>query len=232
MDTRYHRDMLIRHHDPVPQNGLLFYAPMDKLRTTLPTGQTRYRDTGLLVQYSTLDGIPCMVATNDQEFTTYTPQVSGLPTGRAVRSCSFWYRPTAAGYRAKPPTYGAATSHQRWSYNAAGKLSVYAYDNTAQTTGSVPNGYRWHHVVSIYDGTDVHWYVDGAFFETSSFAYPNKVNTGDKLGVCVGGLNNGLVALSSNGWSLYCGMAAIRFYDRMLTQDEVQVLYKELTPLA
>lgn len=214
----------------LPTDGLLFYSPLDKARDTLSTGQTVHVAKNGDIVYANIDGIDCATLSNDR-FIIYAPQTTGFPTGRAVRSVSFWYRlmNTTDSRECIAICYGVNNTHKRWTVGLSDDgLYVAAARNTALANFTVDT--LWHCMVANYNGTAIDWYKDGLFYVNATFPSPASVNTGDSLGVAVGANINTYAGTAVTAHSKTSYLAAVRLYNRTLSQPEISALATEFNP--
>ena len=114
--------------------------------------------------------------------------------------------------------YRGTTENYEFHIRGAGAAAV-AVSNSAFADTSM------HHVVGVYNGTDVRVYVDGVLADTTpptlSDALPNSTNK-----VCIGQTSGGGGTCDGSGVYLFPGVIDdVRIYTRALSATEVDQLY-------
>lgn len=201
----------------VPKEGLLYYASLN--------GSTPYKaETGQTLQlngsisYTTADGIPCAYFNGGSSIDA---TIDGLPTSNSARTVSLWLKAAkvqksymlAYGYQ-EPSQYfclmiGQSLNHLGFvGWSADYQISAY-YDLTKWT----------HYLVTYGDGT-LTMYANGKSQKTVSvslYTGSSKVYLGSRI-------------YNSEYFKGY--IAAARIYNRVLSQDQITMLSKELKPVS
>lgn len=135
-------------------------------------------------------------------------------TGAAARTLEFWAKANAT----------ANQGMVGWGSAVAGKWFIAAIVNghwyfngysTDWDTGVVPDTTSWHYHVLTYDGTKVHWYIDGA-----------EIGTGATiaLGTTASVLNIGR-RIGTNDMYFNGSIDEVRIYSRAMTAQEASSRY-------
>ena len=203
----------------MPTEGLLLYVPLDSTPITAPTGQDIELNGDHSVLSGSLGGIKyCSFSSTYAEVTP----VTDFPTGDDERTVSAWVYATDVNTRQTIFCHGANARNQTWSFELrSGKISVSGGADAANegySIGSVPAN-SWHHLAVVHRDSADHFYLDGEGI--GSFAYARE--TGSDL-CYIGTGSDALQMLPSN---IY--IAALRFYNRALSDDELMVLASEFT---
>ena len=109
-----------------PEEGLVFYAPLDRSRELAETGQGL--DNSSEIAFDNQDGIPCLAVKPDKSSYVSVSDDSDFPFGTSPRTVSIWGKALeGVGSRFVMMGYGTAGT----SYNG--------FTLRAQTYGSVPS---------------------------------------------------------------------------------------------
>lgn len=139
---------------------------------------------------------------------------------------SFWYQGNVDGNSGNFISWTYCAEVYRIRQNSNGILYSYlthligdAYV-TALSVNSINDG-NWHHVVAVWDGGQRRYtfYIDGMLDNTCSVSF-NIIDIGVAYGITLGAADRyGREPLSGK-------MGDIRIYNRPLTEEEIQYLYK------
>ncbi len=203
--------------------GAVFYAPLDSTSETAVTGQTLVPSGSQ--SYTTFSGVPCMLIESGY---IETAENSGIE-GTASRTVSFWAYPTNSSTYCAAVSIGGTSQSSGQLFNCGTRLSGASlnYGFTAwgndidKTFGTADN--RLHHFAYVYNsetpGT-LTVYVDGVP-NTHSVSGIRTVNGKFRLGTS-----------TASGWPYTGYLAGVRVYDRVLKEEEIQLLANEFTPVA
>lgn len=203
----------------MPTDGLLLYVPLDSTPITATTGQNIELNGDHSVSSGSLSGIKyCSFSSTYAEVTP----VTDFPTGDDERTVSAWVYATDVNTRQTIFCHGANARNQTWSFELrSGKISVSGGAdgaNEGYSNGSVPAN-SWHHLAVVHRDSADHFYLDGEGI--GSFAYERE--TGSDL-CYIGAGSDTMQMLQSNTY-----VAALRFYNRDLSDDEIMALASEFT---
>ena len=194
-----------------PANGLVFYAPLSSVSATAETGQT-LNITGT-VTYQTHNGVQCGYFNGASVINGNDSVISGANPF----SISVWCKARSAGGFVycfgtlngvnSAPFFGIASGVYGFSfcYNDDRDPGI-TYDS------------NWHNFIVVFDGTDAVTYKDGVQVRSYNFGTAN-------VGA---GFTVGDTSWSGGKWNGY--IAALRVYNRTLTQNEIATLASEFTP--
>lgn len=199
--------------EPIPQDGLIFYASLSESKTVAETGQNL--TTNGTINYLVVDKIPCA----NFDGRSYIKAPFGLITGKMPRTMSAWIK--------TPKTYSWKTAFYIGKHNTYlnfwigqgenGTLSAYAYD--ADVIGPENDG-AWHNLCAVYDGSVFKLYVDAVCVGSGSY----NLNTAS---------SDVFMGCSINITDFFNGyIASCRIYNRVLSESEIQTLAKEFTPVS
>ena len=203
----------------IPTNGLLLYVPLDSTPITADTGQDIELNGHNSVSSGSYGGIKyCSFSSTYAEVTP----VTDFPTGDAERTVSAWVYAADVNTRQTIFCHGANARNQTWSFELrSGKISVSgAADgaNEGSSTGSV-SANSWHHISVVHRDSADHFYLDGKGI--GSFAYARETGS-DLCYIGTGSDTNQMLQPSTY-------VAALRFYNRALSDDEIMALASEFT---
>lgn len=224
-DYIYSQNALIKvafYAQKMPEEGLVFYAPLSEASDTAVTGQAFTANTEIV--YSVEQGVPCMALDN---FTAYFAD-TGLPAGNSSRTMSCWIKRDTQFTSDSEATffsYGTGEDMKSMDFCFYVAYHSFAMDlyGASLSVSKEYNHTTWHHVLYTYDAATnkACIYVDGILGVSSTSYIPNTVLSG-RVYLGVG---------ASNDWPFGQGhIAACRIYDRVLTQDEIAALANEFTP--
>lgn len=203
--------------DPMPTDGLVFHASLGSAVEMAETGQ-ELTTTGTVI-YSTVRGIPC--ATFEGQSVIVSPFYEGLPNGNAARSLSAWVRSTKSGQESYAVGYGVDNANKYFGLNFYNNTIRFTANTNINSTQYPVNINEWHHVVGVYDGSLLYLYIDGSLYGQSSF--PTATLNTNAWYPSIG-------ARFDNDISFFGNVAAVRIYDRVLTESEIALLASEFTP--
>ena len=139
-------------------------------------------------------------------------------------SSSFWFNKPSSGVQGiilgQWGAAGAGNASWAVTVEVNNKLNVAHYNTTDGTnfrsdTVTTINTNKWYHVVSVYDGSNIYFYVNGSFSSSGSIgAEPQESNYNIWIGDSFTGLGN------FNG-----SLDDVRIYNRALSASEVSQLY-------
>ena len=205
----------------IPQDGLIFYAPLDYIYDTAVTGQTLV--TNGSQSYTTFSGVPCVLIESGY---IETAENSGI-VGTASRTVSFWAYPTNKQTYCPAVSIGGTSQSSGKLFNCGTRLSgsLLCYEFTTwgndidKSFGTADN--KLHHFAYVYNsetpGT-LTIYVDGVPY-THSVSGINTANGKFRLG-----------RSTADGWEYTGYLAGVRIYDRALPKDDVLALAEEFIP--
>lgn len=228
----YSEDALIRAilYTGLPQNGLVFYAPLSASAATAVTGQTLTAYSGN-PSFTTYKGIPCAYFDGGDVIRAGT---TDIPYSTSPISFSFWFNIASNPYSdtgiiSLGKNYDgclmAPLSNQN-GLGLSGHGPGYGMDNIAYITY---NG-TWHHIVAIFDtgsggSRPGYIYVDGNLSASGTFYYNYFP---DDPEFYIGSYWGDEVHLDN----LTGYLAAVRIYNRKLSAQEITLLAQEFTPTA
>lgn len=96
---------------------------------------------------------------------------------------------------------------------------------SAGSTNEWPTDTGWHHVVAVYNGTDMRIYGDGTLINTPA-PQTGTINASYNHDICIGSEYTG--SFCSGSWS--GDLDDVRIYNRSLSATEVQELYNQTVP--
>ena len=212
----------VKEKSAIPENGLVFYAPLQEDKSTAETGQALTKNG--TVTYGTESGIPCAF-TNGNAYLSFS--ASGLITMSSDWAISLWIR--FSSFTVEYPTpFAIGERHDvgtalRVVY-FGGKLCfepVSSYPGTSQIIEPALN--VWYHICIVHSGSLTTMYSDGAEKNEKTFTYSFAPTYG-RIGT----------SLYANGYNEYFDgwISAVRIYNRALDADEISALANEYTPEA
>ena len=195
----------VKEQSAIPDDGLIFYAPLEEESSTAETGQALTKNG--TVTYQIYKGIPCAYFDSAYIASQLSEYITPYPMTFAI-----WAAPDTTNSRAlwsfsndKPLMY--------WD----GKYHVYSPDCTV----ALANVGDWHHIAwSINSDRSSTYYFDGIAMGTVTSG-----NTSTIKNLCIG-YRNGY----QPQWKGY--LAGFRIYNRALSADEISALANEYTPEA
>lgn len=195
----------------IPEDGLVFYASLKEDRATAETGQALTKS-GTPV-YETVDGVPCAYFNLGAGFTTPAIDVADFPDGFTF---SVWAKRQSGNQllNRRNGTYSCqyaftaySTSIDIWAANGSTSNPYVTFDQ--------PKNKIYHAVVRCKDGV-FEFFADGEFIGSASGTLGTK-NSGDTR-----------IALDYYPNEAFVGhLAALRIYNRVLTDSEIKALSKE-----
>ena len=205
---------------PIPQDGLVFYAPLSAAADTAETGQALAVNGN--VTYSTVDGIPCASFSG-----SYLSGNGGgsLPQTDSDRTFSCWAK--ASSNDTAPYglfAYGNAAENQCIQWLISGKKIQASGGYNSSNEGysnEIADISKWHHYTVKHSNGVSYFYVDGV--ASGSFAYTRNTSS-DSFSIGI--------ALDHSTGSASKNIAAVRLYDRALTDKEISDLANEFNPTA
>jgi len=137
--------------------------------------------------------------------------------------------PDSSGFTGFALWYGGGVTLPRFQVRFGSGSSEYG---RVDTDGWRPDLNTWYHIVGVYDGEQVHYYVDGVEKNSSTVPVgfvdsPLWEAAGGKLEIGRMAHNPGWDNTHVNGW-----VDEVRLYDRALSAAEVLALYQMSAPAA
>ena len=195
----------VKEQSAIPEDGLIFYAPLQEDKSTAETGQALTKNG--TITYQTYKGIQCAHFSSAYISSQLSDYITPYPMTFAI-----WAAPDTTNSRAlwsfsndKPLMY--------WN----GSYHVYEPDCNV----SAANVGDWHHIAwSINSDRSSTYYFDGVAMGTVTSS-----NTSAIKSMCIGYRNS-----SQPQWIGY--LAGFRIYNRALSEDEISAVAGEYTPEA
>lgn len=192
----------------MPTDGLIFYASLSEEKSTAETGQNL--NVNGTVTYQVVDKIPCANFDGHSHITA----PFALITGKQTRTMSVWIKTPKTSSWKTAFYFGQHSDYKNFWVGQGdnGTLSAYAYN--ADIIGPENDG-EWHNMCAVYDGSVFKLYVDGILAGSGSY----NLNTAS---------SDIYIACNANRSDFFTGsMAGCRIYNRVLTDDEIQLLAEE-----
>lgn len=198
----------------IPLEGLVFYVPLTEAKTVAETGQA-ITLTGE-PSYGVVDGIKCM--TGDYAGLYMSENDYKIAIGsKGTMSC--WIKSNSYNTQCIICILGNNGSSRGWNlYLRSGRFSIGRNGEEIHLT-SYQTG-KWYHVVAVADGSESRLYLNGTCTATEQY----EINCTDQ-NVSVGNFKN--IEEYFKG-----SIAAVRIYNRVLTDEEIVKLSQEFTPTA
>ena len=214
----------VKEQSAIPDDGLVFYAPLQEDKSTAETGQALTKNG--TITYQTYKDIPCVRV----DGYAYLGFSTALPSGAlsADWTISLWI--CFSSFAAEFPTpFAIGERHDvgtalRVIY-FSGKLCFEPVSSDPSTSQIIEPALNvWYHICIVHSGSLTAMYSDGVQKNEKSFTYSFAPTYG-RIGTS---LNN------SNGYNEYFNgwISAVRFYNRALDVDEISALANEYTPEA
>ena len=209
----------VKEQSAIPEDGLIFYAPLQENKSTAETGQALTKSGN--VTYGTESGIPCAF-TNGNGYLSFS--ASGLITMSSDWTISLWIRFNSFSGQV-PTAFAMGSSHDVGTeirvcyYN--GKLCFEPVSSDPSTSPIIEPALNvWYHICIVHSGSLTTMYSDGVQENQKSFTYSFTPSSGD--------IGNSLnLNEYFNGW-----ISAVRIYNRALDADEISALANEYAPEA
>lgn len=195
----------VKEQSAIPDDGLIFYAPLQEDKSTAETGQALTKNG--TITYQTYKGIQCAHFSSAYISSQLSDYITPYPMTFAI-----WAAPDTTDSRAL------------WSFSNDKPLmywngSYHVYDPDCNV--SAANVGDWHHIAwSINSDRSSTYYFDGVAMGTTT-----SNNTSTIKSLCIG-YRNGY----QPQWVGY--LAGFRIYNRALSADEISALANEYTPEA
>lgn len=198
---------------------MVFYAPLSEEKSTAETGQSFIKYGEILFQ--TEDGIPC-VYMGDGDY--YKIESDNLPLGGSDRTLSCWVKYSSNEFSTSQEVfgYGFSDGPSTTFYLGAedpNKYRVYGAGGTTVSTGDNYELTKWHHVAVTYSNGVHAVFVDGQEANVYGQYTRNTKNGPIRIG-----------AYDETYFHFSGFVAACRLYNRILNDNEIQLLSKEFTP--
>ena len=207
----------------IPQDGLIFYAPLSEYAETAVTGQ--WLETSGDIEYTEENGVPCGYF-DGESYLYYDYGDGDLPQGAEPNTMSVWAKATHIEDFVTPFAYGYGftedDNHRKICLMSDGTLEFSNNDSGVISSG-VPVDYTlWHHYcLTISDVSEggISLYIDGIKFKTGSC----RLNTDSEGKLCIG-----VDPWKPGNFGLMYGyLASCRIYDRVLSLSEIKALARE-----
>lgn len=214
-------------------------APLVVTGTAANNGSTGAAEDGVAKFYTLFQQPGALVGDVNKSASFNGAQAIDVPFDAALNTASFtvelWAMPTTVdGAGAQSPLYnrGAAEGDGWlfWANNVTTSWQFRTYESTIRTTidstePALPG--VWTHLVGVYDGTTVHFYVNGVEQGTGTAAnyVPNS-----SIPLRIGGAGNDTGAASANMWK--GGVDEVALYNTVLTPAEILSHYQNGTNAA
>ena len=200
----------------LPEDGLVFYAPLEEEASSADTGQALTVANGTPV-YTTYKGVPCA----KMEATRIDFPTTGFPTTTFTIS-AWYYKVSGGGYR----------SFFGWGYDSPykacvlqdhdGKLAVERANGREDTTFTLSG---WVCCTMTYNNGTCNIYANGELVKTFTMTlYLSSTNNNGTIG--------GWIANTYSEGSCNAYIAACRIYNRAISASEITALANEFTPEA
>lgn len=230
-DATVRVDKMFEGGSALPEDGLVFYAPLAEASTTAETGQALI--TQGTVTYSEVNGIPCAYINGTAGSCIYSTDSTNIPVGSSASTMSVW-----VNFKTKSSTNDFAFTYGRGYDNALRGIGCIKNWETgidyiaAATYGSAGDTFStvqfttgvWYHICASFSGNKNSLYIDGILAAEKDYS---ELAT-DFLAITLGGYFSDI----DSGLSEYsdCYLAGARVYNRVLTAEEVAQLASEFTP--
>lgn len=202
----------------IPQDGLIFYDPLDGGTPDIPLIGGNYTSGSL--SYTVIDGIACADITEGQQL--IKNDISNYPANNITLSC--WARKKGDGGFQNLFGYGIDSSFRACMLRgdkSTGFFGVERASGQIYTNINIMDG-KWHHLAAtIGSSGDNTLFVDGV----AVHSFSDQFNIDGSGSLAVGGWVNG--GFSGNSY-----LAGCRLYNRVLTGKEISELAKEFNPAA
>lgn len=200
----------------LPEDGLVFYAPLEEEASSADTGQALTVANGTPV-YTTYKGVPCA----KMEATRIDFPTTGFPATTFTIS-AWYYKVSGSGYR----------SFFGWGYDSPykacvlqdhdGKLAVERANGREDTTFTLSG---WVCCTMTYNKGTCNIYANGKLVKTFTMTlYLSSTNNNGTIG--------GWIANTFSEGSCNAYIAACRIYNRAISASEITALANEFTPEA
>jgi hypothetical protein len=148
--------------------------------------------------------------------------------GTTSRTCSAWIKTSGSAANMVIMDWGTAVSGQKWLFGifATGQLALYTWTPYIQTNITVTDN-QWHHVAAVLadDGTpnvnEIKLYVDGQL-QAATVSSAQAINTVAAANVLLGACDYA----GTKGFYFNGLMDEIRIYNRSVTAEEIQAMYR------
>lgn len=207
-------------HDFTPdlEAGLVFHLPMDELQDVAETGQSLTWSEDITL--STVDGISA------PQFNGSSSGIScsgpDLPSGNFPRSISIWVYMTNTGDYPYFFGYSNGRSGKNFGIGIIGSGQRLGARLVADfgTDADLPMN-TWNHVCATHDGSTFTMYLNGEKVKSGTVVIQETGST--ILSIGYNSLGN------SNRFSGY--LRSARIYNRVISEEEIQMLAGELNPV-
>ena len=212
----------VKEQSAIPEDGLIFYAPLQENKSTAETGQALTKSGD--VTYGTESGIPCAF-TNGYGYLSFS--ASGLITMSSDWTISLWIRFNSFSGQ-YPTPFAIGERHDvgtalRVVY-FSGKLCFEPVSSDPSTSPIIEPALNvWYHICIVHSGSLTAMYSDGVQENQKSFTYSFAPAYG-RIGTSL--YNDGFGEYF-DGW-----ISAVRIYTRALSANEILSLSTEYTPEA
>jgi hypothetical protein len=158
---------------------------------------------------------------------TFNPAAEGEVNEQTIAFWGYWNGSTGESQDIINKRSSWSDAGMMWGINQhAGTGHVISVRMPGQQSGDSDSEkgmplQKWTHVAVTLDGTNVHFYMDGECYDTLPYTYGSGVDAN----INMGSAQNTDGSIRSQ--DLYNGaLDDVRFYSRMLTADEVNILYQ------
>lgn len=236
----YTADALVKiatYFNGMPDEGLVFYAPLSHMVSSAETGQPLTQisaDSSYPVKYVIENGIPCAAFGSaydgvDHGYCGLTFPSEGMPSGTNPRTISCWVKlysmNTSDVFLGLGTTSRAARFGLRW-YSNYQTFIVDGHYTGVRMENQIEDGLSWHHIVFTFDESNINgaqFYVDGTAVSTIPDGSENMSTVLPSY--CVIGAGEYGNYARFDGW-----LSSVRIYNRVLSFEEITALANEFTP--
>ena len=221
----FYKLMAIREKRIIPTDGLVFYMPMkDTIKKAIVNGaevkSAEYFTNANDVSFTTDSTIPCTYFNGNT-------WLYNLPVVASEYTMTLWFKP-----QVKTLTDGTTTSHYAVYYNVASYAMVNTTGSTTIRWASSPGSASadtWHFLACKYSPKDGGYArVD----DVTGSKGGSQAPLNNDLSIAGGGDVNIMYGqLQTNGNEYKGYMAGLRIFNRVLSDDEIEALRHEFTPV-
>ena len=217
------------------ENGLIFFDRFEEPSMCDYFGRkydvnTLSGDAGV-----TFNGIKCTYTTNTSPSTKkyiLIKDKTNFPTGRQIWSFSIWIN-----CNTPTNTYRHTRFLQLGDFGTRNALEIIRLDNRFQlgpygVTNDLGYGSmtkdKWYNVIETYNGSQMKFYINGNLIRTLNQTLNLKYT--NFYPMQIGANTDSSSSNPTTNVAICGGIANYRIYNRVLTDDEIQILAHELTP--
>lgn len=203
----------------LPEEGLVFYLPLDQRQETAETGQAMtYRGEN---QYILTDGIKAAQFAG-HSYGIYCT-AADLPSGNFPRTISAWVYMTETGDYPYFIGYSNGDRGSNFGIGINGATEIGARLGGDYGSGTDLPLNKWSHICATHNGSTFVMYLNGAQISSTTAS----LNTGTKTLSIAYNAGQGDTA---NGFTGF--LRSARIYNRVLDASEIEALANEFTPTA